>query len=113
MQQFVVAFDNDENDEATTFNGTIPQALMMMNSELINKAVSAERGSFLNDTLSARGSETEKLNDLYLAALTRRPSRNEARAAQTVMKAYRGNKIAAYQDLFWALLNSNEFIFNH
>ncbi|MFN5732140.1 MAG: DUF1549 domain-containing protein, partial [Planctomyces sp.] len=25
MQQFVVAFDNDENDESTTFNGTIPQ----------------------------------------------------------------------------------------
>ena len=43
MQQFVVAFENDENDESTTFNGTIPQALMMMNSELMEKACSVER----------------------------------------------------------------------
>ena len=27
LAQFVIAFGTDENDEATTFNGTIPQAL--------------------------------------------------------------------------------------
>lgn len=113
MQQFVVAFDNDENDEATTFNGTIPQALMMMNSELINKAVSAERGSFLFETFNSPGKEADKLNDLYLAALSRKPSRREQTAATGVIGKYGPNRAMAYQDLFWALLNSNEFIFNH
>ena len=31
LQQFVQAWDTDENDEADLFDGTIPQALMMMN----------------------------------------------------------------------------------
>ena len=115
MQQFVVAFDNDENDEATTFNGTIPQALMMMNSELIEKAVSVERGSFLFETFSSSSNETQKLQDLYMAALSRKPTRTEISTAQRMVKNYRGAnaKALAYQDLFWALLNSNEFIFNH
>ncbi len=32
------------DDEATTFNGTIPQALMMMNGDLIKKATSRREG---------------------------------------------------------------------
>ena len=113
MRQFIVAFDNDENDEATTFNGTIPQALMLMNSELTEKAVSAERGSFLHQTFSGPGRESVKMQDLYLAALSRRPSRSEISKASRLIAAYRNNKVQAYQDLFWALLNSNEFIFIH
>jgi len=114
MQQFIVAFDNDENDEGTTFNGTIPQALMMMNSDLIDKAVSVERGSFLFEAFSSPGPEGQKMQDLYLAALSRRPTRGEIVKAQQLVKAYGPNgKANAYQDLFWALLNSNEFIFVH
>ncbi len=113
MQQFVVAFDTDENDEATTFNGTIPQALMMMNSELIEKAVNADRGSFLYETFSGPGKEVAKMQDLYLAALSRRPSRSEISKATRLIAQYGPNKVQAYQDLFWALLNSNEFILVH
>jgi len=113
MQQFVVAFDNDENDESTTFNGTIPQALMMMNSELIDKACSVERGSFLFEQMSTPGAETQKINDLYLAALTRKPTRTEMTKMQKALARYGAAKLNGYQDMFWALLNSNEFIFNH
>jgi hypothetical protein len=113
MQQFVVAFDNDENDEATTFNGTIPQALMMMNSELMDKACSTDRGSFLSEELASPGKETDKISRLYLAALGRKPSRNELRTTQKFIGAYGGEKLKGFQDLFWALLNSNEFILNH
>lgn len=114
MQQFVVAFENDENDEATTFNGTIPQALMMMNSELMDKAVSIDRGSFLFETLNRPGTEASKIEDLYLAALSRKPTRAEQGKVQSMLKSYKGpSRLAAYQDLFWALLNSNEFVFIH
>ncbi len=113
MQQFVVAFDTDENDESTTFNGTIPQALMMMNSELIDKACSVERGSFLFEQMSSPGAETQKINDLYMAALTRRPTRAEMTKMQKALARYGAAKLNGYQDMFWALLNSNEFIFIH
>ncbi len=114
MQQFIVAFDNDENDETTTFNGTIPQALMLMNSELTDKAVSVEAGSFLHQVLSQSGSDRKKLQQLYLAALSRRPTRNEISRLQRQFQSYgRDGRVAAFQDLFWALLNSNEFILVH
>jgi len=113
MQQFVVAFDNDENDESTTFNGTIPQALMMMNSELIDKACSVERGSFLFEQMSSPGAEPQKINDLYMAALTRKPTRAEMTKMQKALARYGAAKLNGYQDMFWALLNSNEFIFIH
>lgn len=113
MGQFFVAFDTDENDEATTFNGTIPQALMMMNSELMQKAVNADRGSFLYETMMSTEPDSKKIQKLYMASLTRVPSRGEMRNAGKLISRYGANRAAAYQDLFWALLNSNEFIFNH
>jgi len=113
MQQFVVAFENDENDESSTFNGTIPQALMMMNSELMEKACSVDRGSFLFETMSSPGAEAQKIQDLYLAALTRKPTKAEIGKVQKMLSAYGPQKLSGYQDLFWALLNSNEFVFVH
>ncbi len=44
LQQFVVAFGTDEGDEATTFNGSIPQALMLFNGDLTKKAISDRQG---------------------------------------------------------------------
>jgi hypothetical protein len=113
MQQFVVAFENDENDESTTFNGTIPQALMMMNSELMEKACSVERGSFLFESMSSPGNESQKIQELYLAALSRNPTKSEIGKVQKMLKSYGNQKLMGYQDLFWALLNSNEFVFIH
>jgi hypothetical protein len=114
MQQFVTAFGTDENDESTTFNGTIPQALMMMNGELVEDAVNLKEGSFLRGLLAGRGRPAEKVNKLYLAALTRKPTRMEVNRVSKLVKNYpRGAEAAAWQDLFWALLNSNEFIFVH
>lgn len=115
MQQFIVAFENDENDESTTFNGTIPQALMMMNSELMEKACSIERGSFLFESMSKPGTEPQKIQELYLAALSRHPTRSELSKVSKMLSdnKYRGQPLNAYQDLFWALLNSNEFVFIH
>ena len=113
LQQFVIAFGTDENDETTTFNGTIPQALMMMNGELVQKATSAKRGSFLKQVLSERGSEVVKIRRLFLATLTREPSKKELLAARQIIREPAAEPISGYQDLFWALLNSNEFVFNH
>ncbi|MEX0586840.1 MAG: DUF1553 domain-containing protein, partial [Pirellulales bacterium] len=114
LRQFIIAFGTDEGDETTTFNGTIPQALMMMNGELVNQAVNCEKGSFLhtvatNSNLNA----SAKINYLFLAALARRPTATEVGVANKLLSAREGNTAAALQDIWWAVLNSNEFIFNH
>lgn len=113
MQQFVIAFGTDEGDEATTFNGTIPQALMMFNGELIREATSIKQGSFIAQLAADGADGKEAINHLYLAAIARRPSRNELQAANMLLISHKGNTAAALQDIFWALLNSNEFILNH
>lgn len=112
MQQFVIAFGTDEGDESTTFNGSIPQALMMMNGELVKDAISAQKGSYLNTILSEAPQDKDRVRKLYLAALSRSPNNKETQAAQAMLKS-NSDKLAAYQDMFWALLNSNEFIFIH
>lgn len=114
MRQFVVAFGNDEGEETTTFNGTIPQALMMMNGELIQKAVNCEPGSFLhtvaaNDNLAAGA----KINYLFVAAFARGPTSSELAIANKLFTARGNDTAAALQDIWWAVLNSNEFILNH
>src|SRR5262249_43222608 len=74
LRQFPGAFGTDENDETTTFNGTIPQTLMMWNGELIQKAVSGEGGTLLH-RVATDGKIKDKIGYLYLAALGRSPSK--------------------------------------
>ena len=145
LGQFVRTFGTDENDEASSFNGTVPQALVMMNGELVRNALSGANGSFLRRVLEGTVSKPDDATDktksprttasapqpkvtgikppktipqkievLYLTALARKPSPAELSALD---KAFHnsGNRdpILGLQDVFWALLNSNEFIMNH
>ena len=113
LQQFAVAFGTDENDEGTTFNGTIPQTLMMMNGDLIVKATSGEPGTFLYEVAGSSRKDAEKIGYLYLSALGRRPTKDEIAVANAALRSHQGNTLAAMQDVLWVLLNSNEFILNH
>ena len=112
LQQFTVAFDNDEGQEVTTFDGTITQTLMLFNGPLINAAISDKPGGFLNSVATSSGSAENKVELLFVTALARRPSREERDRANALL-GQRGDLLATLQDLWWALLNSNEFILNH
>ncbi len=117
LKQFLFAFGNDEGDEATSFQGTIPQALMMMNGELLRDALSGKPGSFLADCLEQAKSQPRApaafmVSQIYLAALSRYPTRKEFQRAGQYLSAY-PDSLPVLQDLFWALLNSNEFILIH
>ena len=111
LGQFVTAFGTDELTEATTFNGSIPQALMMMNGELTGKAVGGEAGGFLPRVIEETGGDLGEIVDrLFLATLPRYPSSREKQAAAQLLRRSE-SPLVGVQDLFWALLNSNEFIF--
>ncbi|HEV3023750.1 MAG TPA: DUF1553 domain-containing protein, partial [Pirellulales bacterium] len=113
LRQFTLAFGTDEGDDATTFNGTIPQALMMFNGELIKKATSAEKGTFLYEMVTRQMKPGDRINHLYQAALARKPTANEMALANKLLVARKGDPAAAMQDVWWALLNTNEFILIH
>ena len=52
------------------------------------------------------------LENLYLGTLSRYPDPDERRlGADAIKKA--GSAMAGLQDVFWALLSSKEFLYNH
>ena len=115
-RQFTIVFGTDDNGETTTFDGTITQALMMMNGELTRRATSVEAGGFLSKVAerAARvAGRAAPINHLYLAALGRKPSRAESQLANGLLTTRDGNAVTVLEDVWWALLNSNEFILNH
>ena len=53
----------------TTFNGTIPQALMMFNGDLIKQATAIDKSSFLARIAASNMSAAAKIEYLFLAGL--------------------------------------------
>jgi hypothetical protein len=113
LGQFIIAFGTDEGDDATTFNGSITQVLTMFNSELMKVATGTGKGGFLDRVAASNGKNAAKIDTLYLAALARKPSKKEITMANELWAARNGDAIGALQDIWWAVLNSNEFIINH
>ncbi len=112
LRQFTTAFGNDEGQESTDFNGTIPQVLMMFNGDLIKKATSSESGTSIQRLASSSMDNNRKVEQLFLAGLSRKPSGKERDMASSIFRARQGNTAEALKDIWWVILNTNEFIFN-
>jgi hypothetical protein len=115
LGKLISNFGDDEGNEVN-FNGTIVQALMMMNGEDINKAIARPDKGTVALAMRNSGAPDRIINDLYLATLNRPPRRTELALIKERMRLRAGFKDTIegpYQDLFWALLNSNEFLLNH
>jgi hypothetical protein len=121
LSQFYSALDNDENTEQTTFDGSLPQALVMMNGDLVKEAVSGRPGTFLSKVEASSGSDVEKLERLSMAILARKPTALEQRvfeeASRSAARGSRGTASASQaneslRDACWAYLNSTEFVVN-
>ncbi|HEV3416745.1 MAG TPA: DUF1549 domain-containing protein [Pirellulales bacterium] len=114
LQQFVITFGTDDGGQASTFNGSIPQTLMMFNGNMMQRATMGEKGTLLDFVANnPKLSPADKVNYLYLAGLARRPNDAEKVALRSDVVDVKKDPIAPYQDLWWAILNSNEFILNH
>ena len=115
LQKFLFLLDNGEMEEIEAFNGTVPQALMMINGDMVNDSAShEEHGSFINYVLEKWREPADRLEYIYLNVLSRLPTTKEKTYFQRYMERslYR-SKDLAYEDLYWVLLNSAEFSLNH
>ena len=66
----------------------------------------------LSATGPAGDSDVERLNELYLSALSREPS-SETAATYLDHISQSEDKRAAWEDILWAVLNSQEFVYQH
>jgi hypothetical protein len=106
---FELAFGYDPSDPRETVTSSIPQALAMMNGVRINLAVRALEGETVLGRLLKENQDNEELVvELYLRTLSREPTDEELETALDYCRSVK-NRPAAFEDVFWALLNSSEF----
>jgi hypothetical protein len=103
------AFKVDPSLPAAEVQGTIPQALLMMNSTLVNTYVAAKGKTFLAEALAKGAPDDELLVALYERTLARRPRAEEVEICKGYLKKV-GNRQEAFEDIFWSLVNSTEFL---
>lgn len=103
------AFKVDPSLPVDEVQGTIPQALIMMNSVLVNTCVAANGKTFLAEALTANRSDEEILIALYQRTLARKPRAEEIAVCQRYVQKV-GDRKEALEDIFWSLVNSTEFL---
>lgn len=91
---------------------TLAQSLHLLNSKEMQAKLASDSG--LAASLAASSDPlANKVEQLYLAALSRRPTSAESATAQAYIAQRADQPRTAYEDLVWAILNSKEFLFNH
>jgi hypothetical protein len=103
-------------NKPTETQTSILQALMMMNGRIVADQTSVSNSQTLAAIIDAPFLDTEKKVDaVFLAALTREPSPEERERFGSYVErgGPSGDKKKALADVFWVLLNSTEFLFNH
>ena len=89
---------------------SLPQAMNLVNGPTLAEAIADPKGRVAKAILSGK-TNREVVEDLYLAALSRLPTAVEMDNALTYLN--KGpSRTARTQDLLWALVNSNAFLFN-
>jgi hypothetical protein len=91
----------------------LSQALHLLNGDNTHDRIN--QGKLIPPQLEQKKSHQEIIEHLYLTALSRSPTEGEMKNLQEVLKTATSDKQAEeiLNDIFWAILNSKEFIFNH
>jgi hypothetical protein len=90
---------------------SLVQALNLLNGPTIAGAIADPEGRIAKLILGG-ASDRRLVEELYLSALSRAPTGQELDSALTYM-GKGGGRAERAQDLLWALINSNGFLFNH
>ena len=106
------AFFREFRPDAESTEPTIAQSLFFLNGELVTRGITAERGLRLGRLLERERDPGRRLEELFLCTLSRPPGAAEAKSLLArIHKA--GDAPSAYEDVFWALINSTEFVTRH
>ena len=87
------------------------QALYLLNDVDLNRKIADEKGR-LAKQLAEMSDNRELIEELYLGALSRYPSKQEMKSSLAFVAGAK-DRAAGMQDVLWSLLNLREFIFVH
>lgn len=89
---------------------TLSQSLHLLNGPTTSAKIT--QGAVVRKLLAAGKTPEQVIETLYIRCLTRRPTAEEMERLMTLVKQDK-NPETGLIDIFWALLNSREFVFNH
>ncbi len=111
---FVQRFGDLGRDEFEGAGGTIPQRLLLMNGKLVHERTREDVVMNASTRIGVLvGEDSTALESAYLAILTRRPTAEERQALTGRLRPGKGGRSQRMEDLYWTLLNSTEFSWNH
>ena len=88
----------------------LSQALHLLNGKTTAEKV--EQGGVVKRLLADKKTPEQVIDELYLRTFSRKPSADEVAAINAQLKDEK-DPAPVLNDLFWALLNSQEFMFAH
>jgi hypothetical protein len=111
--EFVQRYGDTGDDEFDSRAGTIPQRLLMMNGKLLGEKVQENLFNAATRIAWMAPDDARAVEAAYLAVLTRRPTPEEAAHFEAFLADPALKRPQRLEDLYWALLNSTEFSWNH
>ncbi|MEC9097189.1 MAG: DUF1549 and DUF1553 domain-containing protein [Planctomycetota bacterium] len=88
----------------------LSQALHMLNGDTVNAKIT--QGGLVATRLGEEVPQEKIIEEIYIRCMTRKPTEKELTNLMELV-GQEENKQQALEDVFWALLNSREFVFNH
>ena len=86
-------------------------AIQFFNGPLVYNKLRNEKNRF-RELIAAKKTDEEIVDSLYRAAVCRPPTKTEMEASLKHIKS-KEDRILALEDVCWAILNTNEFLFQH
>jgi hypothetical protein len=112
LREYRFAFEDDEMGESTSFDGSVPQALLLLNGELTNDGARVGPEGVLGAILRLRPDPPSRLDDMMLAAYARPATAEEKTTLLEGLSAGSEDR-QGWEDLFFALVTSTEALTNH
>lgn len=94
-----------------TSESNLGMAIEFFNGPFIHQKLRSDQNRF-RKAMAAGLSDEQIITDLYLLSVCRPPAPSELEVAMKQI-AIRGDRASAFEDICWALLNTDEFLFQH